>query len=366
MNRIFSTVPQWTRWLLALVLIFTGIVLTQAHVTQAETEVVDDVSRPPGITVCYNATTAWGGGVDIYTRIPTTMEVIWQGPDLDTMLVRVVSTVPDDESLPSLRHGMEIAGTYVPPQGTLPFTATMEVASHQPDSTGVETVSPYSRVVSFASWSTPDPGRYVSLWQLKWQPGTEDKNLFVYFSTGSTAGTWGWGASCPPRLQSTGDAELTFNFDSLSVSEADVPRVVVVKLLRSGNLTSAFSVQISIDGLAEEGQDINLPDGLDKGLVTLNFEPGETEKSWLVNILDDNVYEPTEGLQFILKQATGVSITGKGRLEITIEDDDPLPTATPEPTASPTAVPTAEPDPKPDPGDDPSTNYEIFIPLLAR
>lgn len=92
---------------------------------------------------------------------------------------------------------------------------------------------------------------------------------------------------------------------------------VTLMLGRSGNLKGACSVDFSTgSGTATAGQDYQSQSG------TLNFGPGEIEKSLTVNILDDTTGEGNESFLLILTNAVGVEVTEPSTAAVLIVDNE--------------------------------------------
>ncbi len=97
--------------------------------------------------------------------------------------------------------------------------------------------------------------------------------------------------------------------------EKDGTVTIPVRLNRAE--TSPVSVKYATaDGTAEAGKDYTAASG------TLNFAPGETEKSVTLNSIDDGIDEPNETFSLNLSDASGASIGPRASSTVTIADDD--------------------------------------------
>ena len=87
-----------------------------------------------------------------------------------------------------------------------------------------------------------------------------------------------------------------------------------------GNLTVDYA---TIDGSATAGQDYTSTSGL------LNFNGGETSKSFQIPILDDATTEPDEAFTVVLRNASSLESVGTpNTLVITIQDRNTVPALT--------------------------------------
>ncbi|KAI5642811.1 calx-beta domain-containing protein [Phthorimaea operculella] len=90
-----------------------------------------------------------------------------------------------------------------------------------------------------------------------------------------------------------------------------------VRVVRTGDVNSEVSVQYTTeDGTAEAGADYVAAQG------HLVFKPGETEKKFTIEIIDDDVFEADEHFFVRLLSARGASVGSPSVATVVILDDD--------------------------------------------
>lgn len=90
-----------------------------------------------------------------------------------------------------------------------------------------------------------------------------------------------------------------------------------VRVVRTGEVDEPCSVDFHTeDGTAEDGSDYIGKKG------TLTFEPGETEKRFTLEVIDDDVFEEDEHFYIRLSDARGVSLASPSLATVMILDDD--------------------------------------------
>lgn len=90
-----------------------------------------------------------------------------------------------------------------------------------------------------------------------------------------------------------------------------------VKVVRAGDLSGEITVQYTTeDGTAEAGSDYVTAQG------TLVFKHGETEKTFTVQVIDDDVFEEDEHFYVRLTSPRGASIASPSTATVVILDDD--------------------------------------------
>ncbi|XP_077285688.1 sodium/calcium exchanger 3 isoform X2 [Arctopsyche grandis] len=90
-----------------------------------------------------------------------------------------------------------------------------------------------------------------------------------------------------------------------------------VRVVRTGETEEACSVDFHTeDGTAEDGSDYIGKKG------TLTFEPGETEKRFTLEVIDDDVFEEDEHFYIRLSDARGVTLASPSLATVMILDDD--------------------------------------------
>jgi subtilisin family serine protease len=136
--------------------------------------------------------------------------------------------------------------------------------------------------------------------------------------------------STAPRLSLTNAASVTFtprtnastvqfSADTYSVNENAGTATITVT--RTGNTDTSQSVGYVTDntGTATLGTDYNPTSGL------LNFGPGETTKTFTIQIFDDAVVEPTETVLIrLLNPSSGTSLGTPSNATLSILDDDQI------------------------------------------
>lgn len=112
----------------------------------------------------------------------------------------------------------------------------------------------------------------------------------------------------PPSVQ--------FSATTYSVNEADGFATITVMLSASTTLTVTVNYATS-DGTANEGSDYDSTSG------TLTFNPGQTNQTFTVPIIDDNLDEPDETISLTLSNPNSAATLGTpSNATLTIVDDD--------------------------------------------
>ncbi|MDB4511902.1 hypothetical protein N9060_00425 [Arenicella sp.] len=125
------------------------------------------------------------------------------------------------------------------------------------------------------------------------------------------------------EVQGTVGALPTINVDSIEVSEGDSNATFKISL--SSPQTERIAVDFqTMDGTATDGLDYTGRVG------TMTFAPGQTQKVRTIQLLDDNLGESTESFSLLLSNPVGATL-GDSVGEVTITDDDGLPTISIEP-----------------------------------
>ncbi len=114
--------------------------------------------------------------------------------------------------------------------------------------------------------------------------------------------------------------EIGFEFDSKTVIENDSD--VTLNVQRTGGSFGELSVNYaSFDGSAIVGTDYRVLSD------SLTFADGETQKTIVVNLFNDDIYEPDETFTVQLSNLIGDGVLGINLSTITILDDEPIPEA---------------------------------------
>lgn len=114
------------------------------------------------------------------------------------------------------------------------------------------------------------------------------------------------------------DGRARIGFLASSIQTREGAGTVAIKVIRSGGNSDTASVDFSTaDGTAVAGSDYLPATG------TLTFNPGEIEKTILIDIVDDNLPEPTETFTVSLLNAAPPTVDlVNSQVEVSIIDDD--------------------------------------------
>ena len=118
------------------------------------------------------------------------------------------------------------------------------------------------------------------------------------------------------------DNESAVAFSSSVYQVSENQPAAILTVTRSGSAAIPFSVDYATsDGTATAGQDYSAQNG------TLNFAAGESNKTIVVSIFNDNLTEGDETVILTLSNPSGgVAIGNQGSATLIIADDDALPT----------------------------------------
>lgn len=113
---------------------------------------------------------------------------------------------------------------------------------------------------------------------------------------------------------------LAFSQAQYNFSEEESEASITVT--RTGNADAAVSVDYtSNNNYARAGSDYTTVSG------TLNFEPGETSKTFTVPLLDDSLPELDEALNLTLSNPVGIALGPQKNAKLVVEDNDESPFA---------------------------------------
>jgi CSLREA domain-containing protein len=114
----------------------------------------------------------------------------------------------------------------------------------------------------------------------------------------------------------------TLQFSSATYEAAEGDGTAVVTVTRTGGSSGAVSVQYATSmGVAQAGVDYNAARG------TLDFQDGQTSRSFTITLLDDSLHEAGETIKLALSNPVGgASLGSPAQATLTITDDDPQPT----------------------------------------
>ena len=114
-----------------------------------------------------------------------------------------------------------------------------------------------------------------------------------------------------------GSPQSVVEFSAANYSVAEGTRIITVTVTRAGDTSNAAEVIYSaIDGSAEQRSDV-IP-----VIGRLNFEPGETSKSFVIFITDDVHVEGDESLTLELSDLVGSTFGNNNTAVLTIRDND--------------------------------------------
>lgn len=113
----------------------------------------------------------------------------------------------------------------------------------------------------------------------------------------------------------------TLQFSSTTFAAAEGGGTALVTVTRAGGSNGAVSVQYATSmGVAKAGVDYNAARG------TLDFQDGQTSRSFTITLLDDSLHEAGETIKLTLTNPVGgASLGSPAQATLTITDDDPLP-----------------------------------------
>jgi hypothetical protein len=113
------------------------------------------------------------------------------------------------------------------------------------------------------------------------------------------------------------DPARTVEFDTAAVTVSEAAGTVLLTVRLSAAARFPVTVAYAVDGgTATAGQDFKLSGG------TLTFKPGETEKTFVVRIVNDTRAEPTETVRVRLSAPANAVLGSTDVLTLSIQDDD--------------------------------------------
>ncbi|HEX7314813.1 MAG TPA: Calx-beta domain-containing protein [Pyrinomonadaceae bacterium] len=126
-----------------------------------------------------------------------------------------------------------------------------------------------------------------------------------------------------PCLNPSAPSTVQFKRAAYEASESGSGTVTVTVTRTQGSTSGAASVDYATsDGVAKVGLDYVAANG------TLDFAPGETVKSFDVQLLNDTIDEDTQGFNVTLNNPTGgVALGGNSTTSVNVLDDDRPPVA---------------------------------------
>jgi Leucine-rich repeat (LRR) protein len=141
-------------------------------------------------------------------------------------------------------------------------------------------------------------------------------NLMLYNPFGATIGDLDTTEVTIVDNDGTKPGTLQFSSAMYDVSESD--GTVTISVTRVGGSSGAASVKaVTSNGTAKKGKDF------EKTTKTLKWDDGEAgDKTFTVDILDDNKVEGDETFKLKLKKAKGAELSNPKKAEVTIIDDD--------------------------------------------
>lgn len=129
-----------------------------------------------------------------------------------------------------------------------------------------------------------------------------------------------------------GNATAGFDPNSMDVAVLEDSTMISYDILLSSPLPNPVMVDLAIgnplagsnDGLARPGKDFTATvDGSPFSGGTLTFNPGETQKTVTVTIIEDNIYEPDEAIGLALSNPVGSGVGDAARTITILNDDTP-------------------------------------------
>jgi hypothetical protein len=136
-------------------------------------------------------------------------------------------------------------------------------------------------------------------------------------------------SSCLTVVSASGPSTVALSSNSFTVSEADPAGAASVTVNRTGDTSTAFSVdyatsdisgttpcQTNGNGIASERCDYATAVG------TLRFAAGETSKTIQIPVINDAYVEPNEVFTITLRNAQGVTLGGVTSASVTITSND--------------------------------------------
>ena len=132
-------------------------------------------------------------------------------------------------------------------------------------------------------------------------------------------GATGASSSAGGGTTSSAPAAGGFRFGGSAYAIAEDAGQLTVVVERAGGTSGSVEVQyetVEISGGADDSSDFTTTSG------TLSFAGGESEKSFTVNIIDDNDSGGDKKFQVRLKSPTGGSVLLVSSTDVTIKDDD--------------------------------------------
>ena len=127
-----------------------------------------------------------------------------------------------------------------------------------------------------------------------------------------------------PCVQVTGSFTSTLQFSTGSLNPSEGLGFETLTVNRTGDTSGTVTVDFGTsDSTAEQRTDYTISSG------TLSFGPGETSKTVMVLIVDDNHVEGNESFRVALSNATGGAVIGSLNMaNVTIVDNDSNPPVT--------------------------------------
>jgi hypothetical protein len=138
-----------------------------------------------------------------------------------------------------------------------------------------------------------------------------------------SAGTSSSTSSTPAILDNFSLVPATFQFSSGTYSASEGDGSIQLTVTRSGDTTNAGSVDFATsDDSAGQRTKYILTAG------TLSFASGETSKTFVVLLEDNNIVDGNQTFNVTLSQAVGLGLNSPGRAIVTIVDNDTAPPTT--------------------------------------
>ena len=234
-------------------------------------------------------------------------------------------TITDNEALPQLQFSTT-ASFVAENQGVARVRVVLNSSSANSVSlpfslSGTAASSDYSvSPTSPLSIAAGELEAFISITPVDDQFTEDDESVVITLGTPS-------GASLGGRSQHSvlirdnerllGPPQLSFSSAGQQISEGATTATVIAQLSRPA--PQALTIAISSSGSAIRGADYSAP-------ASISFAADASQASFVVNLIDDSRDEDNESILLILQDNPGVVIGSPDSHEITVLDNDPLPT----------------------------------------
>jgi uncharacterized repeat protein (TIGR01451 family) len=211
--------------------------------------------------------------------------------------------------------------------GTAAITVTLNTASGLPvtvtyaTSDGTATAGPSGDYTAASGALTFPPGATSRVFTVTIINDTlyeNNETVLLTLSNPTNATITGTNPATLTIVDDDPPPTVRFEYASYSVVECNCPATINVVLSAASGLTVTVSYATS-DGSAVAPGDYTATSG------TLTFAPGDTQKSFNVQIIDDALIEPDETLTLVLSNPISATLGGINPVILTIIDNDVAP-----------------------------------------